>query len=531
MRTTSLSSLTHLIVLTVAMMTCGFIALFLGKELQWDLAAYHYYNPYAFLHQRWQLDYWPADQIQAFINPTIDYLTYFLITYLPPKAASFILGAIQGINVWLLFILSYLFIRQYEIKFCLFASIFLAMIGMYGPISLGEIGSFMGDNIVSLFVLAALVLQTVYWQDSNKRSLFCSGMLLGIATGLKLTAAFYVVGAFLAIILLPISFSTKRRIIVSWGLGVGLGFMLFAGYWMSFLWQRYHNPVFPFLNRLFHSTEFLPVNFYDERFHAKTLLQSLFFPFYFSADGGSEYRYTDYRLPILYILLVISFIKYLWQPKIQVDVARRWLILFAFFSYITWQFYFSIPRYLVALQMVSPLLIYLLIIYLLPTASYRHSITKPLLLMALFAFIALTMSPIKTARTRTFGDNYFNIHIPRELNKRENATVLVAYPSLVGHSIPQPQTYLIPFLPKQWRFLGVGFTKDMNCTLSNEVRTIVKNTPGPFYILTNKDVVPLFYAAIHELGLVKEGKCHVINTDRDPHGAWLCNVKRLNQDR
>src|SRR5258708_1178812 len=93
------------ILLCMAMLTGGFISLHLGKELGWDLAHYHYYGGFAFLDQRVQ-DFWAVSYIHQFINPTIDLFPYFLLNTVTPRWCEFILGALHGINFWLLFLIA-----------------------------------------------------------------------------------------------------------------------------------------------------------------------------------------------------------------------------------------------------------------------------------------------------------------------------------------------------------------------------------------------------------------------------------------
>src|SRR4051812_38905663 len=91
------------VVLCAGMVVCGLLAVTFGKELTWDVVSYHYYNAFAFLHHRWGHDYWPSNYIQMFINPLMDVLGYFLINHFIPVTAVFLLGAIHGINVWLMY--------------------------------------------------------------------------------------------------------------------------------------------------------------------------------------------------------------------------------------------------------------------------------------------------------------------------------------------------------------------------------------------------------------------------------------------
>src|SRR4051812_35601818 len=60
----------------------GFLSLALGQDDNWDLRNYHWYNPYALLNGRLQIDMAPA-QWQSYFNPLIDVPYYLLTTRFP----------------------------------------------------------------------------------------------------------------------------------------------------------------------------------------------------------------------------------------------------------------------------------------------------------------------------------------------------------------------------------------------------------------------------------------------------------------
>lgn len=524
------SRIMSLAVLLLAMIICGLIALYLGKELGWDLANYHYYNPYAFFHNRWEIDYWPPSNLPIYLNPTADFLTYFLITYMPVWAAVFILGAIHGMNVWLLFLLSYRFTIRYDYQYATCMAIILAVVGMYGPVSFSEIGSFMGDNLNSIFILTAFLFQVIYLQtltDSKSSFIFLSGLALGIAVGLKFTAVVFVIGFLFSNLIINIPISKKIKLIGFWFFAFILGLIIASGYWMFFLWQHYHNPFFPFFNRLFQASDFPPINWYDVRFLPKTTLQSLFYPFFFSWNGQTtDLPFIDYRFPILYTGLiatvVVWFYKKIHHPKnTLVDIVWRWLILCCVFTYIAWQVNSSNLRYLVALQLLIPLLLYLIGCYL-----FKDSIIRARVLSCSLLLIVLSMSYMAHTRNHQFKQSYFNVVLPEHVATQRNAFVLIAFSNLTLTSQPWPLAYLIPYFPHDWQFVGVPFNGTQEYFLPDKVKSLVKNHSEDIYLLASQETIPLFYLAAAELGLKKSGECEKIFTERDPGTALLCPVLR-----
>src|SRR5258707_15670143 len=69
----------HGIVLFAAfLLFAGSMSIFLGQEIGFDLRNYHYYNPWALLHGRLNVDIAPA-QLQTSLNPLLDIPVYLLI--------------------------------------------------------------------------------------------------------------------------------------------------------------------------------------------------------------------------------------------------------------------------------------------------------------------------------------------------------------------------------------------------------------------------------------------------------------------
>src|SRR4051812_28066674 len=79
----------------------GLLSVFLGQDDNWDLKNYHWYNPYALLHGRLDLDMAPG-QWQSYFNPLIDVPYYVLSTSLPGPLVGFLMGALHGLNFLLL---------------------------------------------------------------------------------------------------------------------------------------------------------------------------------------------------------------------------------------------------------------------------------------------------------------------------------------------------------------------------------------------------------------------------------------------
>ncbi len=87
------------VLLAFWMAASGLYAVYLGKDMNYNLLNYHIYNPYAFLQGRIADDVAPAG-IQTYLNPLMDVPFYLMVRSLPAIMAGFLLGAVQGVNGW-----------------------------------------------------------------------------------------------------------------------------------------------------------------------------------------------------------------------------------------------------------------------------------------------------------------------------------------------------------------------------------------------------------------------------------------------
>ncbi len=522
-------------ILLFGMLLCGMISIGLGKELNWDLANYHYYNPFSFLHERWKIDDWPMSFIHVHFTPTLDFLTYFLINRFPVKLTVFVMGALHGINLWLLFCIARSMLNRMHVSYPCVLALILAMLGLYGPTVLPGIGSFQHDELISLFILAFIYLQLRYWMSATRAwfLFITSSILLGIAVGCKLTAGLFVGGAGLTYLFMPVSRSSRLKILLLFAIGVAIGLLCSSGYWMLELWEKYRNPFFPFFNGIFHSPDFPPTNWTDLRFLPKNGLETFFFPFYFSEDGRTnDMPFCDYRFAMVYLLFILYgfllFVRHFFYKKkmnlsISHDITLRWLFLFFIFSYVLWQWYFSIMRYIAVLEMLAPLIIYLLVFQLFEDAVIRFS-------MAVFLLILLgaTMQPSEHIRERWYATDYFNVKLPAFVNHLPAATVLMAFPAYASNVTPRPQMYLIPFFPAHWQFIGIPFLKEQY-QMPEKIIAWMQPRQNTIYLLSSSEYMPKMYSVAAHLNYKTKLPCGIITSDRQlitNEDVLLCPVKK-----
>lgn len=356
----------------------GLAAVLMPQDNNWDLRNYHWYNAYAFLTGRMGFDLGPA-QTPTYYNPLLDVPFYLAAQVLPARIVAFVLGLIQGCNFILLFQLARRTLVFAGALTAILVPAAVAVIGLIGAGHIGLIGTTFYDNVLSLFFFGALLIvirAADLIQSGPLRAalvrVFVAGGVVGLAVGLKLPAQIFAVGVCFG--LLFISGPVLRRFQLSFvcGLGVIAGFAVTGGWWLARMWHMFHNPLFPYMNQIFHSPWAVAADYRDDRFLPKTVFDALTLPFRFALDSevASENVFTDLRVAVAYGVLLLTAVVVLVsrlrpeRPTTETvstpTVARfaaRYLFAAAALSYAAWLGLFAIYRYITALEMLAPLLI------------------------------------------------------------------------------------------------------------------------------------------------------------------------------
>ena len=243
-----------------------------------------------------------------------------MITYLPPILTGFLIGAIQGLNFFLILLLSHHYLKHLESsdKYQMIIVVMIVLLSLICANVIGEIGTTFNDLTLSSLVILALLICTQTLMNNeelagNWHKIFIAGICWGTSsTGFKLTMAIYGLGATIGFLFLNKDFKTKIQLLMVFVLGMTLGFLVINGYWMILLWQAFKNPIFPLYNKIFKSPYYYDFNMHTY-YGPKKIFETIFYPFYFSWNrkvGHSSVH--DLRIAIVYLLLVILLIKKLW---------------------------------------------------------------------------------------------------------------------------------------------------------------------------------------------------------------------------
>jgi hypothetical protein len=470
-------------------LTFAVISIALGQDDNCDLQNYHLYNPWALLNGRVGLDIAPAG-LQSYFNPTLDIPYFLMVKNFLPWVTAAIMGLVHGLNFLLLLALA----RHVVIdtKYPRANAIFLALAGCTSAVFLSELGNTMGDNSTALFVLGGLVLVLNTWdriQSYSRDSVLMmgiAGMLIGAAVGLKLTNATYALGSFIALLLtLPLTRKGKFIFSILFVTSVALGFAVTSGYWYLNLWQIYGNPLLPQFNNVFHSPMASSVGIVDTRWLPKSIVEAFLFPFIFLFKPArlGEVGLRQAIFPLLYLLFIAYGGKLAlarWKGRLKPasfpvthSSKAHFILIFIGLSYLIWLAVFSIHRYLAALELVTPLGLWLLF-HVLFVARRADKIAIKFMIVA----SAVSVIGWHTWGYASFREQAFDVPPPPIANPGHSTIVLL--PSLA------PMAWMMPFFPSGPVVASLGQWPETPAYLQ-QVKKYIGNTKDNSYAIFNAE--------------------------------------------
>lgn len=431
----------------------GLLAVLIGQDANWDLLNYHLYNAHAFLNGRIGVDL-AAAGLQSYFNPLLDLPYYWMSMNLPPRVVAFTMGALHGLNLLLVVGITRTVLPQAPPL----QAFLLALAGCLGATFLSELGNTMGDNTTALFVLASLslclrrVAAIAAVARAGVLSLLAAGLLMGLGVGLKLTNAVFALGLCLALVVVGGGWRKSVLAMVVFGLSVLLGLALTSGYWFARMWTEFGNPLFPQFNALFGSPLAAPISIADTRWRPTSLVEALLFPFVFTRDPArfGETPLLQLLWPIAYALFcawggwsVLQWIRLrrdvvavLAKPSPEV----RLLLAFVAGSYLVWLAVFSIGRYTVAMEVLLPLVVWLLL-HRLTDGKRARWLARVVIVLA----VVVGVVRFNTWGTVPFAEAGYKLRAP-EIAQPVHATVLM---------LASPAAWMVPFFPQELVFVSL----------------------------------------------------------------------------
>lgn len=486
-------------------------ALVNGQDRNWDLRNYHLYTGSALLQGRLDQDI-AAAQLQTWHNPAADLPFVWMVhagwpgwliacwLCLPSLLALFFALRILD-RCW----------PQAPSRWRLALTAVLALTGAaVGP----SVGSTFNDAIIAAGATGALWWVLRMRADANLwKTWLPAGLILGLATGLKLTGIIYCV-ALAAVALLAGPWRRAPLRALALALGGVLGGVLTAGPWAWVLWQTFGNPLFPYFNQVFQSPYAQAVAYNDARFIPHGL-DAWLTVFHFTKRGFlfSEARLADPR--ILLGLLSLGLSVFLQRRRQQPWRDVGLLLLFCVVTLAMWTRLYGIYRYLIAIELLCAVALAGAASAYLPKRWPRF-----VLVVGLALVIGLTKRP-GWGRSHPFTTPMVQVRFP---SMEPDAMVIISSTSPLGHAV----AFLPPSVPAI--SIANNFMRPQTCTaLQADAEARIAQHRGPFYLLreTRTDLEDPVATEYTHYGLAQQGPCQPVSDSLRP--VELCPLQRVQE--
>ncbi|WP_049766147.1 hypothetical protein [Rhodopseudomonas palustris] len=462
------------------------ISLFLGVDDNWDLRHYHLYGPFALLNGKLDIDFTPGS-FQIYFNPTLDLAYYLMIRHWPAMLAGFTWGCVHGLNFNLLFEIIRRALPNLPERDRLRVPFWLSVAGILTPNFFSEIGNTMGDNATALFILSALLviltarprLQAAATAAATAAACWIggAGLLAGLGMGLKLTNCVHVAALGLALFIIPVPWTRRLALVVAFGLGVVGGAAITGGSWHLTMWRAFGNPLFPQFTSLFPSELAPNFSIIDRSFLPTTIGEHLLWPFIFTLaprrTGQASFHQAIWAVSYLsfWVYAATALIRR-WHGVAarRFEPQQCYLLTFFAIAYLLWMMVFSIARYLVPIEMLTPLVVVLLLRGIFSDQTARW-IATPLLIAATLVFVA---GGVRFWGHQRWADPPYRVDRP-ELTDVARTTVLII-------NMDPPPTWMITQFPPQLSFVGLD-PSFRTAAHRQKVRQLIAHHGGPLFAL------------------------------------------------
>lgn len=445
---------------TLCIALTGAYVLWRGQDINWDLLNYHYYQGYSLINGRLFTDI-AAAGLQSFLNPTLNVIAYISIKHFkfPISSWIFLLIQLSSIPAVLMLAKEVGIKLGYSKKFG--SSIPAVTICLLSPLWISELGTTFFSSWTAPLIIWGIYLLFI----SKKKFEFCkkriiiSGVLFGLATGFKLTNAPFALSALFMIVVMFHGDDLKITIIriTYFIVGCSAGFAITA-WWNIYLWWMWKNPVFPLYNAIFKSEYFDSLNFRDERWKFESILDFMLFVLntITSTNKTSENFFSDARyLSIMILMTIALFIK----PTRKLEITLVAFLIFIISSITLWSLIFAYQRYLIPIELLLGLAIWILVVCIVQAEWLR----KIIMICSLCSCIILIKIP-------DWG------HLPA-VNNRNNP-LLVEIDNKIAKTparyvlLGAPISYLLPSLHAESIFYGIGMSTQVDNLIFKKLKEV-----------------------------------------------------------
>ncbi len=527
-------------VLLLLMFISGLIGIGQGQDAIWDFFNYHFYNGYAFVNGRVGYDIIPAG-IHTYFNPLLDAFNYLLIRKLNSYTllVQFLKSVWYGAFVFFILKTVWLFFRETKDGRRVFFPL-TALVAVSGAAAISLIGVSSGEMEGAVLFAASLYFYFLFIKEQKIAWLIICALCAGTGFGFKLTGGPYVL-ALCAAFFFNLRATKKPFVLCATFFGVLFaGFLLSNGYWMYLMAKYYHNPFFPFFNKIFRSEYFELVNYRDTRNLPRNVLEVFSKPFLCAKKCHmvlSTIPYRDLRGALALICMPVS-AWYVFKNRIPATLDKKLLktlLIMGAVFYFSWILAFSIMRYALMFEAMCALIISsTLILVLKPTASK----IVIFLLTPLLVFYTIFPDWRKAEYSPTV------IELIDFKDVEDNSLVLVQ---------GSPISFVLPFFNSTSRFVGlnkyvpeeypVEFREraakrnvfpDYFYTnaFDNKIKETIQEHKGPVYLFTIKWPPALNNTTLNKYGLYGEEKdCIIFKSNVQLYSApfQLCRLAKYKE--
>jgi hypothetical protein len=498
----------------------GCVSVCLGQDTNWDLFNYHLYNAFALLNGKLHVDLAPAG-FQSFFNPLLDVPYYFAQLYLPAPLIGFAIGWVHGLSFVLLLAIAQQTLPTLPDRDRFRIPLLIAFTGCLTANYLSALGNTMGDNTTALLTLASLFLILKCWDELCSVSGFgigmavAAGILAGLSTGLKLTNSVYAVAMCAALLGCPTTFWNRGRLIASFAFGTLLGIALTGGYWLLEMWRTFGNPFFPQFGNYFPSPLAAGIGAADSSWRPRGFVETLLWPFYFSVDSlrVGQLKLHQIIWPITYVLFgwwLVSSIRGVAgrRSSRSLDPRARYLLTFLALGYLGWMLVFGVYRYIVTIELIAPLAVFLLFSQVIGYPKARQVAAWTLAVMTL----VVLLGGVRTWGHEDWAVRAFRADLPVLPDPQHTTALVVAE--------DPPYAWLATLFPPEIAFVGVGGGPIFDTpTYLARVKQTVETRGGPAFAVAEghyngrEESINRANAIIAELGLLSgERRCELLRS-------------------
>ena len=503
------------------------LAVYLGKDFNWDQLGYHLYAGFNAFDNRIGEDYFAASS-QSYLNPYSHAPFYWMLSRdFAPQAMVALLALFHSLNLLIVYEFAVLLNRRSNGTVAWWAVYLAVFFAGSNSIFIMELGTTFNEISTSVPVLAGWFLLLRGFDRPHFLSVMLAGLLIGMAVALKITNLFFSVTALPLILLAPLAWRLRARLLLCFVVGGIAGGLLAGGWWSWRLWQEFGNPLFPLFNHVFHSPHLPTGEVRHYRFLADGMSSFVLKPFMMLLPVSGVHIETvapDLRYAALVLLSLMLTFKTallrkpgLWpwrdpMPVFRGDRALAALCGGVFLAWLLWALTSSNSRYFLTMSC--------LVGVILATLLFRLS-SSPRFLAYCGASLVLVQSAMVAYggdvrwSPSGYGKSWFELDVPQDLKQQ---------PALYLHLGISPASFLMPYLAPGSNMINLSgqYVIDDNA----QVRALLDKHKGRVRVMQrHSDPAALrpsdFNFALKRIGLQADLRsCHTIRfRSRGQRGA------------